>query len=261
MTYKILFSTILLIILMSGLAVKAADVTYVPENIRDMDWIRLLKYVPRPEPPVETTPNIDPSRPMIAITFDDGPSRYTLHILDTLVENNSSATFFAVGSRVYKYPQIVERIHNQGSEVAGHSWNHARLTELSDDEIRKQILQTHVAIEDIVVSVPSFFRAPFGVYNEAVTRVAGELGFSLIQWSVDPRDWETRNADAIFNAIYERVRDGDIVVLHDLLSATADAMERLIPSLIARGFQLVTVSELMYHRGIEMKAGEVYYKV
>jgi len=261
MIYKIFFSTVLLVILMSGVAVKAADVTYVPESIQEMDWIRLLKYVPRPTPPAETTPPIDPSRPMIALTFDDGPSRYTLQILDVLVENNSSATFFAVGNRVNMYPQIVERIHNQGSEVAGHSWDHSRLTRLPQDEIRRQILQTHSAIEAITGPMTKFFRAPFGSYNGTVTQVAEELGFSLIQWSVDPRDWETRNADAIFNAVYERVKDGDIVVLHDLLPTTANAMERLIPSLIARGFQLVTVSDLLYFRGLEMMPGGVYYSV
>ncbi|MCL2363037.1 MAG: polysaccharide deacetylase family protein [Defluviitaleaceae bacterium] len=212
--------------------------------------------------PASTTPRvIDPTRPMVALTFDDGPAaRNTAQILDVLEAHQSSATFFVVGNRIRYHEPLVRRMHDNGFEVVGHSWNHANMTRLTDYEIRSQILIPHNTIEKTVGgAVPFIFRAPYGAVNAAVRVMSQELGFALIDWSVDPRDWEARNAQTVAYRVLRDVRDGDIVLLHDLHASTAAATELIVPELVTRGYQLVSVSELFYYRGIEPQAGNVYF--
>jgi len=203
---------------------------------------------------------VDPSRPMIALTFDDGPTLDTVQILDILEQYNSAATFFVVGQRVHEWSEVIQRIYDNGSEAVGHSWNHPSLTELSKEEIAWQLAKTHYAIEEVLeTSVPKIFRPPFSAQNETVRRVARDLGFSIIDWSVDTEDWRIRDAEIIAHRVLDFVQDGDIVVMHDLgVPETATAMEIVIPELIYRGYQLVTVSELFYYREVELLPGKVY---
>jgi len=144
--------------------------------------------------------------------------------------------------------------------VIGHSWDHKDLTRLSEDEIKKQILDTRNMIETITGVAPSLYRPPYGAVNDRVKNVSREIGFSMVNWSIDPEDWKTRNADAVYSAVMSHVSDGGIALSHDLYGTTADAYERIIPELIARGYQLVTVSELLSHAHGQLEAGQVYYK-
>ena len=207
-----------------------------------------------------TNRTIDPQRPMVALTFDDGPDWPSVHILDILERYDSAATFFVLGVRVHGWAEVMERIHLSGSEAVGHSWDHPNLTEISTEEVAWQLSETHQAIEEVLgTSVPKIFRPPFSAQNAAVREVARDLGFSIIDWSLDPADWLVRDAEVIAYRVLSSIQDGDIVVMHDLgLWATAIAMETVIPELVARGYQLVTVSELFYHRGIDLQPGEVY---
>jgi len=120
-------------------------------------------------------------------------------------------------------------------------------------------MDTSSVIETITGAALPFFRPPYGSVDDSLRNVARELGFALINWSVDPTDWDTRDADLIYTAIMSDVRDGSIILSHDIYSATADAMRRVIPALIADGYQLVTVSELLYYRHGALEAGRVYY--
>ena len=208
-------------------------------------------------PPLMQSP-IDPQRPMIAITFDDGPNIHTERILDVFEAHDARATFFVLGKRLRSFHIEIERMYRNGFEVLGHSWNHPDMTRLSETGIREQITGTHNAIEDIIGSVPQMFRPPFGAFNNTVRRVSAELGFSIISWSVCPMDWDLICADEIARRVLRTVRDGDIVLLHDPHPPTAIAVERIVPELIARGYQLVTVSDLFYYRGITPQAGGVY---
>jgi len=204
-------------------------------------------------PQVITRP---PGEKMLAITFDDGPGRYTQPILDLLEKYGGRATFFVLGGRVWNNRYILKNIMAQGSEVAGHSWHHINFLSLGEQCIRDQIEYTDRAIYNITrVEPPRFFRPPFGAFNETVRDVALDTGTAIIMWSVDPRDWESRDPDRIYNYIMERAHDGGIIVAHDIHRTTAEAMERVIPSLIERGFKLVTVSELLG----ETVPGRVYY--
>jgi len=195
--------------------------------------------LPKPQPPR------DDGEKLIALTFDDGPSKDTERLLDILSQNDSQATFFIVGYKIASYEQTIKKIAEQGSEVAGHSWNHPDLRKLSEENIKQELQSTHNAIFNITGIYPSIYRAPYGAFNEKVQNVSKELGLALIQWNIDPNDWKVRNANIVYDNIMSSVKDGCIVVCHDTHPTTIDAMERIIPDLIAEGYKIVTVSELL----------------
>lgn len=203
----------------------------------------------------------DPNGPMIALTFDDGPGIYTDRILHILTQNNAKATFFMVGNRVANYKEVVERVAAQGSEIAAHTWSHPDLTGLSRDGIASELSKSVRVLTAVTGKPVTLMRPPYGSINDTVRAVCKEQGLSLIRWSVDTEDWRTRDADATYNEIMEEARDGSIILCHDIHEATADAMERVIPELIRRGYQLVTVTELFERNEKQMNPGSVYYKV
>ena len=200
-----------------------------------------------------------PHRPMVALTFDDGPSEYTDLILDLLEAVGGRATFCVLGYRISRRPDTLIRAVELGNEVIGHSWDHRDFSTLNAYNITSQITRTSEAIEAVIgTAPPPIFRAPFGVTNGRVYNVAYDLGYALLHWSVDPQDWLNRCPDWIYYYITKRVVDGSIVLLHDIRATTAEAMIKVIPRLIADGFQLVTASELIkYHYG-EILPGERY---
>ncbi len=153
----------------------------------------------------------------------------------------------------------IKRTANLGCEVIGHSWEHRNLTKLSPDDIKAEILDTHNAIEAITGYLPHMYRPPYGAVNDSLTNASSELGFSIINWSVDTVDWKTKNADAVYTAVMADVNDRAIILCHDLYSTTAEAMEQVIPALVSQGYQLVTVSELLEYSGGAVEAGKVYY--
>ncbi|MCL2095979.1 MAG: polysaccharide deacetylase family protein [Oscillospiraceae bacterium] len=193
-----------------------------------------------------STPGIyDGEEKLVALTFDDGPGIYTNELLDILDENDGYATFFVLGSKVEAYAQTIRNIVEQGSEVAGHSWSHTSFLQLERDEIKHELQATNAAIFNAAGVRPQICRVPYGAYDDLVLDVSYELGMAVIQWNFDPRDWQLRNADAIYDIIMQSVRHGSIIVLHDIHAQTIDAMERLIPDLTEEGFKLVTVSQIL----------------
>jgi peptidoglycan/xylan/chitin deacetylase (PgdA/CDA1 family) len=199
---------------------------------------------------------IDPNKPMVALTFDDGPSKdYTSIILDTLKENNSRATFFVLGSEVKDNEEILVRMVNEGNEIGNHSYNHKDLTSISDYELYQQIVGTDELIEDITGITPPVMRPPYGYVDDSI---ASRIYKPIIMWSLDTLDWENRNSETICSNILDNVKDGDIVLMHDIYGTTAEAMKLVIPELIERGYQLVTVSELNQYKQANMLAGQTY---
>lgn len=201
---------------------------------------------------------IDPLKPMVALTFDDGPGIYTDEILDTLEKYGGHATFFVVGQLVSKYPQTVKREYSIGCEIGNHTYNHARLTELHYKSVVSQINDTSAMISNITGEAPSLLRPPYGRYNNT-TKQASDV--PLILWSIDTLDWKTRNADSTVNTVMSSVRDGDIILMHDIYEPSAEAAVRLIPKLMSSGYQLVTVSELAFYKGKVLSKGISYGRI
>ena len=198
---------------------------------------------------------IDKNKKMVALTYDDGPSIYTPRVLKTLKENNSVATFFVVGNRVPTYSDTVKKAHDMGCEIGNHTYEHKCLTRISETEVRRQISRTNKNVKKVTGQTPVIMRPTGGATNPNVKQW---VGMPSIIWSIDTLDWKTRNAGSTKKAVLDHVKDGDIVLMHDLYSATATASETIIPELVRRGYQLVTVSELAECRG-GMKDGCLYY--
>ena len=201
------------------------------------------------------TYRIDPEKPMVALTFDDGPSQYTPRILDSLKKNEGHATFFEMGNRVGSYPQTVRRIYQMGCEIGSHSYDHPVLGNASVSTITSQLSRTDSNIKKLTGTAPALFRPPYGSVG---TNLRNSAGKPLILWSVDTLDWKYRDSNRVYNHVMSHVRDGDIILMHDLYSSTAGAAERMIPELKKKGYQLVTVSELAQYRKVNLKSGERY---
>jgi len=150
---------------------------------------------------------LDPARPVVALTFDDGPKATTNTVLDILAQHDVQATFFIIGSHIGNRQSTVLRAHNAGHEIANHTWSHARLPNVSTSQISDEIERTNNLIESIIGVRPTLFRAPFGAIDSRVEAVTASLGHPIIRWSLDTRDWETRNADATFNVIMNNVKE------------------------------------------------------
>lgn len=203
--------------------------------------------------PISTGQRIlDPSKPMIALTFDDGPSTAaTDRILRCLEANGGKATFFMVGNRVTGSANIasVQKMVQLGCEVGNHTFEHKTLTKIGSSEVKSQLLKANQTISAAGGVSPVVMRPPGGASNGTVLSAAGSLNMSSILWSIDTLDWKTRNTQKTIDAVLSGAKDGDIVLMHDLYTTTAEAAEVIIPTLTARGFQLVTVSELAAYRG------------
>ncbi|MCL2627591.1 MAG: polysaccharide deacetylase family protein [Oscillospiraceae bacterium] len=194
----------------------------------------------------------------IALTFDDGPSIYTTKILNTLQHNEGRLSFFVMGSFVEEHKGKIIRAAHMGCEIICHTWDHPDYTKLSKRAIKKQLYSTIAAIAKVTGSVTPIFRPPYGAYDEKVEFVARKLGLSMVNWSVDTKDWECLDADTIYSVIMNEVKDGDIILCHDVYDSTAKAMTRVIPDLIAQGYELVTVSELLLSKYGELEPGRMY---
>lgn len=202
---------------------------------------------------------IDPTKPMIALTFDDGPSEHTLRILRVLAKYDARATFCVQGYNVETYPEIVKMAVAYGNEIASHTWSHPNLTEISSSRIRSQLQRTN----DIVAQVADGYqikvlRPPYGATNKTARNICAEMDMIIAHWQIDTLDWEHRNANKTYKNIVNQAKPGAIVLCHDIYENTAIAAEKAIPELIEKGYQLVTVSELMSFHKDGAKPGTVY---
>jgi peptidoglycan/xylan/chitin deacetylase (PgdA/CDA1 family) len=199
---------------------------------------------------------INPDKPMIALTFDDGPSReYTPEILKVLKENNARATFFVLGAKAEMNPDQLREILESGNEIGSHTYGHLDLTKLEAPALNYQVYTTQEIVKRETGTVPEVLRPPYGFINEALI---DKIDFPVVLWSLDTLDWQFRDPDAIYNRVINNIKDGDIVLMHDLYESSVEAAKRIIPELKRRGYQFVTVSELARLRGIPLQPGNVY---
>lgn len=203
--------------------------------------------------------NVDPTKPMVALTYDDGPHQeVTTKILDTLEAYQAHATFFLVGDRISHHTDVIRRMITLGCELGNHSYGHIDLSKISIDEINAQLQSSEDALASFIGSnyLPQLVRPPFGNTSESLLK---HCPYPIIVWSIDTRDWSHQNASKTIQEVMENVQDGDIILMHDLYNATAEATEVLVKQLIECGYQLVTVSEMFEAKQIELQAGKVYH--
>ncbi len=201
---------------------------------------------------------VDGSKPMVALTYDDGPSQYTNSIIDTLEKYGGKATFFIVGDRISWNEDPAKREGELNYELGNHTYSHNTLTKLKKEQIQEKIQKTDDELIRVTGRKSTCLRPPGGSCNKTV-RESVEL--PIILWSIDSRDWESRNADKICARVIGKVKDGDIVLMHDLYQATADATKRIVPALVNAGFQLVTVEEMGLLKRGGLEPGVVYYSI
>ncbi|WP_303859875.1 polysaccharide deacetylase family protein [Alkalibaculum bacchi] len=183
-----------------------------------------------------------PGKRQVALTFDDGPHEInTLKILELLDKHNAKATFFMLGNRVDFYPGIAKEISKRGHELGNHTWNHKNLKALNEEEIDKEIQMTSDAIREATEKEPTVFRPPYGGINN---QVYNATSLPLVLWTVDTKDWKTRNARKVLNEVKNNVEDGSIVLMHDIHSATVEAVDLVLQYLEAEDYECITVSEL-----------------
>ena len=201
---------------------------------------------------------LDTRKPMVALTYDDGPhAGITDEILNVLHEHDSVATFFVVGERIEKNAEIVKRALSLNCELGHHTYSHQDMSRLSKEELNEQLKMTQDAIhkfvdQDVVLKLA---RPTFG--NTSSTLLS-YMEYPMILWSIDTRDWSHQNADKSIAEVLMHVQDGDVILMHDDYQATLEASKVLIPELIQRGYQLVTVSELFTYKQIELVPARIY---
>ena len=202
---------------------------------------------------------VDLRKPMIALTYDDGPyAPVGNRIMDTLETHNGRATFFMVGDRVKSYATEVRRMASNGHEVANHTYNHKYLNKLDASSIRSQVTKANDVIEAVSGMRPKLMRLPGGNKNQTVLQ---NVNMPIILWDIDTRDWATKNAQKTIDAVIGKVKDGDIILMHELYSSTADATAAIVPKLAAQGYQFVTVSELAKFKGKTLSDNQIYYSI
>lgn len=193
-------------------------------------------------------------RALIALTFDDGPGDWTPAILDALGRHAAHATFFYLGERVQRREQVVRRALAEGHEPGNHLFSHRHPEALSDEELREEILRTAGEIDRATGATAALVRPPYGEEPERVAAIGAELGLGpVVLWSIDPEDWRSPPVHEIVEHVLDEARAGAIVDLHDGWGRTprdrqptVEALERLLPELRSRGFDVVTVSELLH---------------
>ena len=197
---------------------------------------------------------VQKNKKVVALTFDDGPNpSTTTQALDTLAKYGVKATFFVLGKNIAGNEDLLKRMKSEGHVVGNHSWDHPVLSKLTLEDAKKQITDTENALTKVLGLSSKLMRPPYGAITDDIRN---SLDLSFIMWNVDSLDWKSKNETAILTEIQHQVRNGSIVLMHDIHGATVNALPKIIEYLKEQGYTFVTVPELLNSR---LKAHEMYY--
>lgn len=184
---------------------------------------------------------IDPKDKVVALTFDDGPTKYTKEILEILKENDACATFFVIGNKVEIYKETMQLMVLNGNEIGNHSYNHKWLTKLKEKDLKEQITQTQDVIHSVTGFTPTLIRPTYGSISSKLRK---QIPLEIVMWTVDTSDWKYKSVNRIVKEATKNTKDLDVILMHDTHQRTVEALKKIIPELKKQGFQFVTVSEL-----------------
>ena len=191
----------------------------------------------------------NPKNKVIALTFDDGPHpKETYEVLDILKKHNVKATFFVAGKPVNWYTDVFLKTVSEGHEIGNHTFNHTNISNLSKSQIEREIIECEKIIYDLTGKKTNIFRPPYGKYNEKeLKEIAIENGYNIVLWAtLDVMDWKNPSAYEIAKTIVDKAENGDIILLHDYgTNNTVEALDILIPKMKEKGFEFVTVSDII----------------
>lgn len=183
-------------------------------------------------------------KPKVALTFDDGPHpRFTPMILDGLAQRNVKASFFLLGKNIEGHEEIVKRMYDDGHLIGNHTYSHERLTSLRTEKACEQIEKTSEIIYGITGFYPTYVRPPFGEWKKGLDCDAKMIP---VMWTLDSSDWQSQNAPVIVKKVMDSVKDGDIILMHDWYDTSVTSAFEIIDELTERGFDFVTVDQLIY---------------
>lgn len=201
--------------------------------------------------------NYNNSKKSIAITFDDSPNiGKTNKILKYLNDNHFHATFFVVGEKCEYNEDLLLSIKNNGNEIGSHTYSHQNLSKIDDEDLIEDYNKVNNIYKRLFDEDIKYLRPPYGIYKDNQLSI---LDVSFILWSLDTNDWKYKNSDYLVNYVLDNVKDGDIILFHDSYSSTVDAIEKLLPLLYSKGYQVMSVSELSHLKGINIENNKVYH--
>ncbi len=209
--------------------------------------------------------SVDTGEKKVAISFDAAwGADDTPKLLEILKQHNVKATFFLTGIWVKKYPQMVQAIAADGHEIGNHSLTHPHFASLPESEIKQELAENDALIFKLTNKHTRLFRPPFGEYNNLVLQTAREMGYEVIQWSVDSLDWQGIGKEAIVDRVLENIQPGAIVLFHNNAQYTPEALPVILDTLQQQGYQIVPVSDLLLkgdyyveqHSGIQKQKGK-----
>ena len=192
----------------------------------------------------------------VALTFDDGPRRSTTTaLLNGLRERGASATFFLVGEEIEGNEDLVERMAAEGHQVGNHTWSHTRLKGAPAAEVTDQVCRTDEKLRQVLGEGEYWLRPPYGQLEEDQKPL---IPVPMVQWSVDSRDWESKNTEKIVAKVLKEVKPNSIILLHDIYPTSVEAALKIVDTLQAEGYWFVTVQELLALNGIQLQPGVLY---
>ena len=205
---------------------------------------------------IQTSTNVQKYLPIYNVQTEEKKVAFTMNcawnaddidsILKTLEENNTKITFFMVGDWIDKFPDAAKKIYEAGHEIASHSNTHPHVNNLSYEENVSQIENSNEKIEKITGKKTMLYRAPYGEYNDTVIKAAEENGYKTIQWSLDTLDYTGKTGEEMWQRMKNKIKEGDIILSHNGTNHTADSLDMLIKNIKSKGFEVVTVSNLIY---------------
>ncbi|MBP1222104.1 polysaccharide deacetylase family protein [Flavobacterium sp. 1355] len=190
----------------------------------------------------------------IALTFDDGPSEFTLEVLELLKKYNAKATFFCIGKNIEKHPEIVKQIIAEGHLVGNHSYSHSKFFDFYNArQIKEEIQKTDELLEKFTSKKINFFRPPYGVTTPSIRRALKITGHKTIGWNIRSLDGGTKNQELILNRIIKRVSPGGIVLLHDTALHSVLVLEQFLQFLQQNNYKVISIEELLNLKAYEIE--------